>query len=63
MPQELSLVTLRESLPAVGLTAGAVGTVLEVLRDGHVLVEFADEMGQPIAELVLARDQIAPHGL
>lgn len=58
--QPLAVVQLVHALESAGLPAGAQGTVLEVFRDGHCLVEFADDDGCTIADPILAPGQIAP---
>jgi hypothetical protein len=41
----LSTVALTEDVPASSLTRGQIGTVVEHLSEGELLVEFADEEG------------------
>jgi hypothetical protein len=58
----LDVVVLTRDVPERNLAAGARGTIVMVL-DGptpHDEVEFCDEDGSTIAELVLAREQIKP---
>lgn len=45
----LDVVALTADLPSQGLRRGQVGTVVEVLADGHYEVEFADESGRAYA--------------
>lgn len=48
-PAILDVVALTADLPTHGLRRGQVGTVVEVLSDGHYEVEFADENGRAYA--------------
>lgn len=48
-PALLDVVALTTDLPSQGLCRGQVGTVVEVLADGHYEVEFADESGRAYA--------------
>jgi hypothetical protein len=43
---ELEVVALLSDLPAHGLSRGQVGTVVELLDDTTVLVEFSDDEGR-----------------
>jgi len=56
-----SLVQLVHDLPDRGLTAGLVGTVVEVFTDppGYE-VEFVDDVGRTIALLALPPDHLRP---
>ena len=54
----LNTVALRHDLPARGLRAGEVGTVVEVLGKDAYEVEFCDTSGQTYAELALRQDQL-----
>lgn len=56
----LDTVALREDLPELKLSAGEVGTVVELLEEGMFEVEFCDEDGQTYAEFALSGDQIVP---
>lgn len=47
--ETLNVVALTADLPTHGLRRGQVGTVVEVLADGHYEVEFADENGRAYA--------------
>ena len=59
-PQLFDLVRLVVDLPAEGLTAGKVGTVVEVFEHPATAyeVEFADDDGRTVAELALLPTQI-----
>lgn len=48
-PSLLNAVALLADHPADGLSRGQVGTVVEALQDGAVLVEFSDDEGRPYA--------------
>jgi hypothetical protein len=48
-PALLDVVALTMDMPTQGLRRGQVGTVVEVLGDGHFEVEFADEDGRAYA--------------
>lgn len=55
----LDTVALREDIPALGLTTGEVGAVVEVLGDGNsVEVEFCDNSGQTYGLHTLRASQI-----
>lgn len=59
--RELDLVALRQDLPAHGLVAGDVGTVVLVYREGQAYeVEFVSADGETLAVETLLPDQIAP---
>ena len=47
--QLLDVVALIEDMPAESLVRGQVGTVVEELDEGTVLVEFADPSGRSYA--------------
>jgi len=49
MIEELDVVALLKPIPAAGLVAGQVGTVVLKLDDQTVEVEFSDEMGKTFA--------------
>jgi hypothetical protein len=49
LPAALDVVALLDDLPSKGLARGQVGTVLEVLDDKTVLVEFSDDDGRAYA--------------
>lgn len=60
MARTLQTVALLNALPAAGLARGQVGTVVEELDAGTVLVEFSDDDGRaytveacPRAELLV----------
>jgi hypothetical protein len=48
-PRVLDVVALLADLPAQGLARGQVGTVVEPLDEGTLLVEFSDERGRAYA--------------
>lgn len=59
--KELATVALREDLPAHGLVAGDVGTVVFVHHGGEGYeVEFVDADGRTLAVETLGAQQIAP---
>jgi hypothetical protein len=45
-PELLDVVALLADVPSKGLRRGQVGTVVEVLDSGNVLVEFSDDAGR-----------------
>lgn len=57
----LDTVALTEDVPALGLTAGEVGAVVEVLSDGAAFeVEFCDNDGVSYGLHTLRADQLMP---
>ena len=54
----LDVVALLEDNPAQGLSAGQVGTVVEVLALSVFEVEFLDSKGRTLALTELRRDKI-----
>jgi hypothetical protein len=48
-PSLLDVVALLADRPSDALARGQVGTVVETLQKGSVLVEFSDETGHPYA--------------
>jgi hypothetical protein len=48
-PSLLGVVALLRDIPAQRLARGQVGTVVELLDDNAVLVEFSDEQGRGYA--------------
>ncbi len=58
VPKLFDVVEILEGLPAVGLPAGAQGTVVEELSDAFLLVEFCDATGQTLALEALASDKL-----
>jgi hypothetical protein len=62
--RELDAVMLTEDLPAVGLTAGTIGTVVHVFRMPHLAyeVEFTDQDGATVALVTVRAGQIGPAG-
>ena len=58
-PELLDAVALTADLPALGLTAGEVGAVVEVLGDGAAFeVEFCDDDGTTYGVHTLRAGQI-----
>lgn len=58
-PKLLDVVELLTNRPAVGLKAGAVGAVVDVLSMDAVLVEFSDKQGNTIALEAIPVDEVA----
>lgn len=59
--RELDLAALRQDLPAYGLIAGDVGTVVFVHADGVAYeVEFMTADGRTLTVETLSADQIGP---
>ena len=56
----LDTVAVREDLPTLGLSAGEVRPVVEVLSDDAVEVEFVDQSGDTFGLHTLKRSQIVP---
>ena len=56
----LDTVAVREDLPALGLSAGEVGTVVEVLAPDTFEVEFVDQDGHTYGLHTLRRPQVIP---
>lgn len=57
----LDTVAITEDVPALGLTVGEVGAVVEVLGDGEAFeVEFCDPSGTTYGLHTLRADQILP---
>jgi hypothetical protein len=57
----LDTVALTADVPALGLTVGEVGAVVEVLGDGEAFeVEFCDQSGQTYGLHTLRADQLIP---
>lgn len=54
----LDVVALLADLPSEGLARGQVGTVVEMLDQGAVLVEFADNQGRAYAIVPCPRSQL-----
>ena len=57
-PKLLDVVALAVDLPAERLVRGQVGTIVEMLSDGHAEVEFSDDQGKTYALLPLPLDQL-----
>lgn len=58
--EELSVVVLKRDLPAYGLHAGNVGTVVLVYEPDAVEVEFFDRLGETHALLTLLDADLSP---
>ena len=56
--QLLDVVALIRDRPGDGLVRGQVGTIVEVLSEGHFEVEFSDDQGKTYAMLRLAADEL-----
>lgn len=56
----LDTVALLSDLPERRLQRGQVGTVVEVLADGVLEVEFSDDQGRTYALLPLRESQVIP---
>lgn len=56
----LDTVAVREDLPDLGLSAGEVGAVVEVLSADAFEVEFVDQAGQTYGLHTLRRAQVMP---
>jgi hypothetical protein len=56
--QLLATVALLESAPSLNLVRGQVGTVVDLLSDSSVLVEFSDLDGQTISIEAFPIDQL-----
>ncbi len=54
----LATVALLADVPAAGLVAGQVGTVVEPLDGETVLVEFATDDGEAYAVAALPKDRL-----
>ncbi|MEW6690622.1 MAG: DUF4926 domain-containing protein [Pseudomonadota bacterium] len=54
----LDVVALIEDVPEHGLVRGQVGTVVEILAEGHFEVEFSGDDGRAYALLPLERRQL-----
>jgi hypothetical protein len=57
-PSLLDVVALLDDLPSNGLARGQVGTVVELLDDNVVLVEFSDEQGRAYAITPCPRSEL-----
>ena len=57
-PTTLDVVALLADVPAENLARGQVGTVVEILGRGSVLVEFADDDGRPYAIAACPIDEL-----
>jgi len=57
--KDLDLAALREDLPAYGLIAGDIGTIVQVYADGEAFeVEFVTTDGTTLAVETLRADQV-----
>lgn len=59
-PKPYAVVALREDIPAENVSRGQVGTVIDTLATGALLVEFADGEGVAQAILALHPAQVTP---
>jgi hypothetical protein len=57
-PGALDVVALLANLPEHRLARGNVGTIVEELDDGTVLVEFSDDDGRPYAVAPYPRSEL-----
>lgn len=57
-PSLLSVVALLDDRSADKLARGQVGTVVELLADDRVLVEFSDDTGRPYAVVPCAASDL-----
>jgi hypothetical protein len=57
-PKLLDVVALTTDLPAERLVRGQVGTIVELLSDGHAEVEFSDDQGKTYAMLPVPLTQL-----
>ncbi|GAA2571928.1 hypothetical protein GCM10010435_53030 [Winogradskya consettensis] len=59
---ELDVVALAADLPAEGLKAGAVGTIVDIFRDPELAyeVEFTDDDGATLSLTTLTPEQVRP---
>ncbi len=61
MISDLDMVVLRRALPAYGLEAGDVGTVVHCYRDGEAVeVEFITGEGETVAVETLEAAEVRP---
>lgn len=60
MVELLDTVALLSALPEKRLQRGQVGTVVEILADGALEVEFSDDQGHNYALLPLRESQVIP---
>ena len=58
--QTLDTVALRDDLPALGLSAGEIGAVVEVHSPDAFEVEFVDQAGHTYGLHALGREQVIP---
>jgi hypothetical protein len=54
----LDVVALMQDMPERGLVRGQVGTIVEILGEGHFEVEFSDTEGQTYAFAPLSEAQL-----
>ena len=57
-PSLLDVVALLADLPSHGLARGQVGTIVELLDEENVLVEFSDEQGRAYAIAPCLRSEL-----
>ena len=53
-----AVIALLEDLPAENIRSGQVGTIVDTLASGALLVEFADEDGEEYAMAALRPEQL-----
>lgn len=58
-PKLFDVVELLEALPAAGLAAGSLGSIVEQLAPDAFIVEFVDEDGNTLALEILASQDFA----
>lgn len=54
----LDVVKTRVDLPTNGISAGTVGTVVDLYADGEMEVEFANDRGETLALVAMAPGQL-----
>jgi hypothetical protein len=59
-PALLDVVALLTDLPRRRLARGQVGTIVEKLKDGTLLVEFSDDQGRRYALVTCTPAQLLP---
>jgi hypothetical protein len=57
-PELLDVVALLDELPDKSLASGQVGTVVEILSNANMLVEFSDDEGRPYAITPVQQSQL-----
>ena len=59
-PELLDVVALLDDVPEAKLPRGQVGTIVELLGGGTVLVEFSDDEGRAYAVVPVPDDRLLP---